>query len=155
MAIRKLAPADRPRLADLLRATKEFSSAEVDVALELIDACLEGDGDYRVLVADDDAGAVTGYVCFGHTSMTEATYDLYWIAVDPSRKGKGIGRALVAAMESEIRARGGKHVRVETESSAAYDATRAFYDALHYERAGVFTDFYRPGVDLVTYRRGL
>jgi ribosomal protein S18 acetylase RimI-like enzyme len=158
-----LRPADRSPLADLLAATTEFSAEEVEVALELIDSALAKEGDYEVLVADADddgsherAGSAAppiGYVCFGPTSMTEGTYDLYWIAVSPAQKGRGVGRALASAMERELSQRGARLVRVETESSSAYDATRAFYDALGYERAAVFADFYRPGVDLVTYRR--
>ena len=153
--IRKLTPADRSPLAELLAATKEFTPDEVEVALELIDSALTGSGDYEVLVAEseDPSQRVAGYVCFGATSMTEGTFDLYWIAVRPSLKGKGVGRALAAAMEDELAKRGARLVRVETESSASYDATRAFYDALGYERAAVFADFYRDGIDLVTYRR--
>lgn len=155
MTIRKLANADRLPLAELLAATKEFTPDEVEVALELIDASLEGSDDYHVLVAEDASGQAAGYICFGATAMTEGTFDLYWIAVRPVDKGKGLGRALVAAMEQSLVTLGARLVRVETESSSAYDATRAFYDALGYERAAVFRDFYRPGTDLVTYRRTL
>lgn len=154
MKIRRLEPGDRSPLSELLAQTREFTATEVEVALELIDATIAGDGDYEVLVAEDDA-RVVGYVCFGHTSMTESTYDLYWIAVSPSRKGKGVGRKLVDAMEHELRTRGAKQIRVETESSESYDATRAFYDRIGYERLSVFADFYRPGAALVTYRRTL
>ena len=155
--IRKLHPDDRSPLAELLAATNEFTPDEVEVALELIDTALAGSADYEVLVAEseDPRLRVAGYVCFGATSMTEGTFDLYWIAVRPSLKGKGVGRALAAAMEDELAKRGGRLVRVETESGASYDATRAFYDALGYERAAVFADFYRDGTDLVTYRRRL
>jgi ribosomal protein S18 acetylase RimI-like enzyme len=153
--VRKLKRADRSPLADLLAKTKEFSPPEVEVALELIDAVLAGDEDYEVLVAEDDSSqdhTACGYICFGPTSMTNGTYDLYWIAVHPSLKGKGIGRQLVHAMDEALSARDARLVRVETEGGAAYDATRAFYDSIGYERAAVFKDFYRPGVDLVTYR---
>jgi len=149
---RKLAPGDRSPLSEILAATPEFSPDEVEVALELIDSALGDAGDYFVLVAENAAREVVGYICYGATPMTESTYDLYWIAVRRSDKGRGYGRALVAAMDRDLRERGGTLVRVETESTPAYDATRAFYDALGYERAAVFRDFYRPGADLVTYR---
>ncbi|MBK6692336.1 MAG: GNAT family N-acetyltransferase [Myxococcales bacterium] len=151
-SIRKLVRADRSHLAEILAATAEFTPDEAEVALELIDSALEGGSDYEVLVAET-AAVPTGYICFGHTAMTQGTYDLYWVCVRPSDKGKGIGRALVAAMEAELTKRGALLVRVETEGSDAYDATRAFYDSIGYERAAVFADFYRPGVDLVTYRK--
>lgn len=154
--IRGLQRADRSHLADLLARTPEFSPPDVEVALELIDESLGESSDYEVLVAlDDEARGVVGYVCFGPTPMTEGTFDLYWIAVHPEQKGKGVGRALVRAMDAELRTRKARLVRVETESSLEFSSTRAFYDALGYERAAVFADFYRPGVDLVIYRHAV
>lgn len=152
--IRKLVPGDRSPLSELLSATREFSKDEVEVALELIDSSLAGERDYDVLVAEED-DAVGGYICYGATAMTDGTFDLYWIAVKPSLKGRGVGRRLVAEMERDLSSRGARLVRVETEGSDAYDATRAFYDRIGYERAAVFADFYRPGVDLVTYRKAI
>ncbi|WP_394825993.1 GNAT family N-acetyltransferase [Pendulispora albinea] len=150
--------AHRADLLALLRATSEFSAEEVQVALELMDASLGGDGDYRVRVDVDAAEAahrLRGYICYGPTPMTEGTYDLYWLAVDPALKGRGVGRALVAFMEAELEREGARLVRVETERSAAYHATCAFYDALAYERAATLRDFYAKGRDLVIYTRRL
>jgi len=156
--ITPLASAHRARLVDLVRATHEFSEDEKQVALELIDACLAGDSDYRVCVdvgeGDlDDAGTLRGYICYGPTPMTLGTYDLYWIAVDPARKGSGIGRTLVAHMEAELAREGARLVRVETEGSHEYAATRAFYEAIGYARAATLRDFYAEGRDLVIYTR--
>ena len=152
----RLAASHRAPLADLLRRTPEFTKDEVDVALELVDAALAGSPDYRFVVDEDEASrAVRGYVCFGKTPMTESTYDLYWIAVDPACKRGGIGRALARAMEAEIAADGGRLVRVETAGLDAYEATRAFYDGLGYEVVARIRDFYARGNDLVIYGRYL
>jgi ribosomal protein S18 acetylase RimI-like enzyme len=150
----RLAECHRAPLADLLRRTPEFTAEEVDVALELIDAGLAGSPDYRFLVDEDDATrAVRGYVCYGRTPMTEGAYDLYWIAVDPTVKRGGVGRALVRAMEAEIAQAGGWLVRVETAGLDAYEATRAFYAGLDYEVLARIRDFYARGNDLVIYGR--
>ncbi len=105
--------------------------------------------DYRVLVAED-AGTLAGYVCFGPTPMTEATWDLYWIAADPAARGKGVGHELLLAAEAYARARGGRQVRIETSSLSEYEATRRFYDRHRYAEAARLRDFYRAGDDLVT-----
>jgi ribosomal protein S18 acetylase RimI-like enzyme len=147
----RLAANHRGPLADLLARTREFTPDEVDVALELIDLGLAGSADYRFWIALDAQGKVAGYVCFGKTPMTSATYDLYWIAVDPAMKGAGIGRALVRKMEDEIRAEGAHLVRVETAGLDAYVATRAFYDRIDYEVVARIRDFYARGNDLVVY----
>ena len=158
-----LVTAHRAPLAEILRATPEFTAEEVGVALEIIDAALGGEAHYHIWVetsdeggeGSDDARHVRGYVCFGPTPMTEGTYDLYWIVVNPAHKGKKIGRALVRHMEEELRKVNARLVRVETEGTAAYAATCAFYEALGYERIATIRDFYRVGNDLVIYGRYL
>jgi ribosomal protein S18 acetylase RimI-like enzyme len=141
----------RAPLASLLERTPEFTPEEVTVALELIDAGLAGSPDYRFWIDLDETDAVRGYICFGRTPMTEGTYDLYWIAVDPDRKVQGIGRGLVAAMEQEITTQAAYLVRVETAGAPAYAPTRAFYDRIGYEVVARIRDFYARGNDLLVY----
>jgi ribosomal protein S18 acetylase RimI-like enzyme len=152
--LKRLAPNHRAPLADLLARTREFNAAEASVALELIDLAIAGQADYRFWV-DEDGGRVRGYVCFGKTPMTEGTYDMYWIAVDPDVKGRGVGRSLVRAMEEEIAREGAILVRVETSGQPAYAATRAFYERAGYEVVARIRDFYARGNDLVIYGRYL
>jgi ribosomal protein S18 acetylase RimI-like enzyme len=83
--------------------------------------------------------------------MTRATYDLYWIAVAPALKGRGIGRSLVARMEDELAAEGAKLVRLETASLDAYADTRSFYARVGYEVLARIKDFYWDGNDLLIY----
>ena len=153
----RLAASLRGPLADLLARTREFTADEVEVALELIDAALAGSRDYRFLVDVEDGApgnqALTprGYVCFGRTPMTAGTCDLYWIAVDPACKGRGVGRGLVTAMEEELAREGAYLVRVETAGAPGYAATRAFYDRIGYEVVARIRDFYARGNDLVIY----
>lgn len=145
-------PEDREALSELLHRIENFTPDEVVVALELVDAAIRdprGSG-YEVLVARDDAGTVVGYVCFGPTPMTEGTFDLYWIAVDPDARGRGVGRCLHEAMLANLKGRGVRLVRIETSSKDAYDGTLRFYEALGYEVVSRVRDFYRPGDDLVT-----
>lgn len=156
LALRPVAPADRPALADILARTPHFAPDEVDVALELIDEALErpAETSYRVLVAADPGlpGAPpVGYVCFGRTPMTDGTFDLYWIVVDPARRGGGIGRRLWEACARAVTADGGTLVRVETSSVELYEDTQRFYERIGLDEVARIADFYRPGDDLVTY----
>jgi ribosomal protein S18 acetylase RimI-like enzyme len=133
-----------------VRATGAFTEEEVGVALELVDeGLLPGGGGYEFLVAEGPAGEVLGYSCFGSTPLTEGTYDLYWIAVNPSLQGRGVGRALVRASEDAVRRQGGRLLLVETASKPSYDATRAFYARVGYREVARVPDFYRPGDDKV------
>jgi ribosomal protein S18 acetylase RimI-like enzyme len=82
--------------------------------------------------------------------MTAATWDLYWIATFGESRGRGVGSALVAAMEGAIRERGGRQVRVETSSRGEYGGARGFYARHGYLEAARLPGFYGPGDDLVT-----
>jgi ribosomal protein S18 acetylase RimI-like enzyme len=149
-----LAASDRAAIESIVRRTGVFRPEEVAVALELVDIGLSGDDrGYRFVVVED--GAVVGYACFGHASMTEGVYDLYWIAVDPARQGEGIGRKLLARVEDAVRASGGRMLLVETESTEPYEATRRFYERAGYPELARVRDYYRPGADKVILGRVL
>jgi ribosomal protein S18 acetylase RimI-like enzyme len=133
-----------------------FTPEEISVALELIDGALaEPGGEYRVLVAETDVpGGLAGYICYGPTPMTEGTWDLYWVATHPAARGRGVARALVERMESELREVGARNVRVETSQSEGYGAAHGFYARMSYPVVARFPDFYKPGDDLlVMYKR--
>lgn len=156
MVVRPPRSADRARLVEALRSDATFTDEEVAVALELIDAALEEpDGDYLVRVAELPDVPVAGYVCFGHTPMTQSTFDLYWIVTHARARGRGVASGLIRAMEDEVRARGGTHVRVETSEQESHGPARRLYARLDYPEAARFADFYSPGDDLIVYYKGL
>ncbi len=100
-------------------------------------------------------GELCGYICFGPTPMTEATWDLYWIAVVPDVQGRGIGRSLFEAFAERMRARGGRQVRIETSSQESYTATGGFYERLGFRLEARLRDFYALGDDLLIFYRQL
>lgn len=142
----------------LLRRIENFTPEEVQVAIELLDEAIARplQSGYRCIVAVEPQGADEarlGYLCYGKTPMTECTYDLYWIAVDPAARGRGIGKALHGAFETTIVQEGAKNIRVETSKKESYDGTLRFYIELSYVECGRIPDFYRDGDDLVTLLR--
>jgi ribosomal protein S18 acetylase RimI-like enzyme len=121
----------------------------VGVAIELVDLSLQPNNpDYKILVADRD-GTLVGYVCYGPTPMTEGTYDLYWIASDPTVRGQGIGASLISGMEADLRRIQARIIRVETSATEAYGPTRGFYASMKYTEEARIRDFYKVGDDLI------
>ena len=130
--------------------------------MELVDAALAKaeSNTYEVLVAGAPAGGargpdVLGYVCFGATPMTDATFDLYWIVVDPMERGRGVGTALLAATEEALRLRRARTLRIETSSQEGQGGAARFYVRHGYAEVGRIADFYRPGDDLLTFAKRL
>jgi ribosomal protein S18 acetylase RimI-like enzyme len=128
-----------------------FRPDEVEVALEVFQDAVTAPGkDYCALGAYDDDQLV-GFACYGLTPCTVATWDLYWIAVDPRSFRQGVGRQLMSACEEQIRTSGGRLVVVETASRPDYAATRAFYEALGYAPAAHIPEYYAPDDDLIVF----
>jgi ribosomal protein S18 acetylase RimI-like enzyme len=150
MRLGQLRPDDRARLAELLVATGAFHTDEVDVALSLFDlSSRESTTDYEFIGAYDDAERLIGYACFGPTPSTDGTYDLYWLAVDPTAQKQGAGRALVREVQRVLGARGARLLVVETSSRPDYAGTRAFYLATGYAETARVKDFYAPADDRI------
>lgn len=150
MILRALAPTDRPALVDLLTRTTHFTAAEVTLALELIDLTIaDPHCGYQFLVADLPDHPVSGYICWGATPITHASYDVYWLVVDATLRRRGIGRQLCAALEQRVCAAGGGNIRLETSGKPQYTDTIQFYLQVGYRIAARLADFYAPGDDLV------
>jgi ribosomal protein S18 acetylase RimI-like enzyme len=157
MAIRPFQKEDVHPLVELIQATKVFREEEVAVARELMEIVAEDKDqkDYVIATYADENNTVLGYYCVGHTPMTETTYDLYWIAVDPQAHGKGIGKKLLRHCEDYVRQQGGKLIIAETSSMEKYNNTRLFYEHQHYTEASRVNDYYAPGDGLVVYLKYL
>ncbi|WP_239015163.1 GNAT family N-acetyltransferase [Archangium violaceum] len=127
----------------------------MECAIELVDLALQPNNrDYKILVADRD-GKLVGYICYGPTPMTEGTYDLYWIASDPTVRGQGVGASLVAGMEADLRRQQGRLIRVETSATEAYGPTRGFYASMKYMEEARIREFYKAGDDLIILTKRL
>ena len=153
---RVLTAADRQPIGRLLAESGFFNAEELAVALELVDDRLEaGDAShYRFLVAEV-ADMVVGYACWGPIPGTVQSVDLYWIAVDPTSQGQGVGRALLEATERWIAESGRSRVYVETAGRGQYEPTRAFYRACGYRTVVELDDFYAPGDGKVIFLKVL
>jgi ribosomal protein S18 acetylase RimI-like enzyme len=154
--IRPMTEEDKLSIMQILDNTTEFKPSEIVVAEELIDSylgapCRSG---YHILVGELNS-VVAGYICFGPTALTDATWDIYWMAVAPDKQGQGIGSALLKSAEENIREAEGRLAIIETSSIPAYDKTRQFHIRHGYETVARIPDFYAPGDDKVILRKRL
>lgn len=132
-----------------------FTDEEVDIAMELIDLVLGGQGqkDYQIACATDDQDRLLGYICYGPIPMTVGGFDLYWIVVDPGGQGQKVGSGLLNYMEEEARRSKGRMILADTSSIPSYERARAFYLKRGFKEVARIADYYWEGNDRITYRK--
>ncbi len=155
--IREMRKEDRESVQKILVDTKKFTQEEIDVAMETIDIYLNNHSpkDYFIFTAVLEDNSVAGFINFGLVPITEGTYDIYWIAVDPACQGRGMGTVLVSFAEEKIKAMEGHMICIETSSTEKYLPTQQFYEKLGYVLESRIRDFYRIGDDRMIYIKRL
>lgn len=149
-------PADVDAVRALVAATGFFRDDEIAIAAELVEERLDrGAASGYEFVLADHGDALVGYACYGLIPCSTVSWDLYWIAVDPDLQGSGLGRRLLATVESRVRAGGGLALYAETSGRPRYRPTRAFYGRAGFAESAVFDDFYARDDDKVVFVKRL
>lgn len=138
VAIRRstLASSDAARLIGALNAELSATFPEPGATHFSLDAAQirPGDGAFVVAYLDDVAVG-----CGAVRLLDEATAELKRMYVDPSVRGRGIGRALVDALESEARQLGITRIVLETGTRLA--PAIKLYEAAGYARIPLFGEY--------------
>lgn len=153
MKIRPLVSKDKERLRRMVIETGVFTGEEVGVAMELIDIVIgnEDQKDYRIICSVDDQDQPLGYICYGPVPMTQGTFDLYWIVIDPEIQGQKIGSELLDYLEKEVRRLKGRMILADTSSIPSYEKAQMFYLRKGFQEAARVADYYWEGNDRITY----
>lgn len=125
-----------------MTAFRDITDADVEAVVALWTACgltrawndpykdiafARAGADSTILVAED-GGQIIASVMAGHDGHRGM---LYYVAVDPARQGKGLGKAAVRAAEAWLGERGVWKVNLLVRSEN--EKVRGFYEALGYE----------------------
>jgi GNAT superfamily N-acetyltransferase len=145
-------PSDRESVPAILEATGYFRPDEIDVAVELVEERLaRGIASGYEFVFAEVGPSLAGYACYGPIACTAASFDLYWIAVHPQWQRHGLGRRILAAVESRVIAAGGERIYIDTSGRQQYAPTRAFYERNGFRCEAILREFYAPSDDRVIY----
>lgn len=142
---------DLVEIAPILDATGLFPSEMLPAMAE---PYLEGAEPHVWLVACQGED-VLGFAYCEPERITDRTFNLLAIAVEPSWQSRGVGQQLVVAVEQELRASGARVLLVETSSLPEFERTRSFYDRLGFAREAVIREFYAEGDDKVVFWKKL
>ena len=150
--IRKIKQVDTKKIEKILNKIPIFSEVEVKVGMELVNIAASDieQTDYNVFVYEEEEN-IYGYYCTGKRPLTDAVYDLYWIAVDPESKKKGIGKELLNHAENFVLEKQGRWLLAETSSKESYEKTRNFYLRNNFSVIAQINDFYAVGDSLIIF----
>src|SRR3569623_1576160 len=82
------------QLVALTEATAFFQAHEIETLRGALEAYFAGETGH-VCSASETEGQLDGYVYLGDADMAARTWYVWWIAVDPSTQGRGVGRELL------------------------------------------------------------
>ncbi len=137
---------DRKTVRQITESSGFFNSEEIGIADELICAALKcGTQSGYHFIFTETEGKVNGFSIYGPITGTKSSFDLYWIAVLDSIRGKGIGSTLLRETEKQISHLGGRRIYVETSSQSRYKPTHYFYQKHGYIETAIIPDFYDSG----------
>ncbi|MEJ2617069.1 MAG: GNAT family N-acetyltransferase [Ignavibacteriaceae bacterium] len=141
--IRKIKQVDVEEIERILNKIPIFSEAEIKVGMELVNIAASDieQTDYNVFVYEEDK-KIYGYYCIGRRPLTDAVYDLYWIAVDPE---------LLQHAENFVLEKQGRWLLAETSSKQSYEKTRNFYLRNNFTVIAQINDFYTVGDSLIIF----
>jgi ribosomal protein S18 acetylase RimI-like enzyme len=148
---------DADAIETLIRRTGVFNEEEIEFARELVEETLakgEETAGYYFLFADGEHG-LEGYACLGMIPGTNRRCELYWIAVDPNARRRGLGRRLQHAAEDLARDLDAVYLIAETSTVPAYAAARGFYLSGGFELIAEVPDWHDDGDGNAIFRKRL
>jgi GNAT superfamily N-acetyltransferase len=148
---------DRAAIYDILMTSGLFGETDADCVDEMfLETWHKPRPDaYRWLSATDADGHMHGFACYGVESLTQDTWDLFWICVRRETRGIGVGRALIDAAVANARAAHGRVMVIYTSSTEKYAPARRLYEAAGFAQKAAIPDYYSDGDSLHIYWKRL
>ncbi len=113
-----------------------------------------GDGSFWV-TDHDTADGVAGIAYCEPERMTDRTWNIQFIAIQPGCQRKGRGAALLAHVLDTLRQRQARIVLVDTSGQPSFDYVRSFYRSAGFTEEARIREFYQAGDDKVTFWKSL
>ena len=144
--------ADVAGLKPILDKTELFPSEMLD---EMISSFLTEEAPDQIWLTCRDADGPVGF-CFARLEpLTNGTWNMLALAVDPDRQGTGVGGAIVAELENRLSQKGARVLIAETSGREDFALIWAFYAIQGFDCVSTIPQFWDVGDDKLTYHKEL
>lgn len=140
---------DIPDLSNIVHDTELFPPEM------LADLLAEGKAQGHFWLTARDGQQVLGLVFAEPEPLTGGTWNMRALAVAPLNQGRGVGKALVCALEQALKQAGHRLLLVDTSGANAFAGTRAFYRATGYRQVAEIADYWSEGDAKITFAKSL
>ena len=121
--IRRAEARDAGAIARLAERSEMFPADMLD---GMIAPFLAGAPEPRWYVAEAESDLL-GFLYSDAEVLTDGTHNLKAMATAPEARGRGVGSALITALEEDLASNGQRLLLVETSSADAFNETQVFY----------------------------
>ncbi|MGU3163646.1 GNAT family N-acetyltransferase [Vibrio cholerae] len=149
--LRQLQLADKAKMLALVTKTQMFEAEEILFIADSFEANTNG----AIWFGSFDNEQMTGVAYCVPMEMTNETWNVLMLLVDPDLHRSGIGKALMRLMESTLTEQGKRLLIVETSSTDDFQTARAFYHAIGYSKQGTIEHYYDNDDHKITFTKKL
>ncbi len=149
--IRKLNSADKASILSLAKKSQMFEAEEIDYIGESFDNSQQS----TLWFGAFEGESMIGVAYCEPMEMTNKTWNVLMLLVDPENHRKGIGKALMSLMEETLSEQSQRLLLVETSSQPDFEVARNFYRAIGYLEWGVIEHYYDQGDHKLTFTKAL
>jgi len=137
---------------DIAKRVGVFKPAELAVLKEVLEDYYKNPQSSYCIFDERKEDKIIGFVIFGKASLTDFSWDIYWLIVGKDSQGKGFGKRLIKRIEEFIFTKYDRAVlRVETSLKKEYLHARNLYQKMGFSKAGEIPNFYSKEDSLIIY----
>jgi ribosomal protein S18 acetylase RimI-like enzyme len=133
-----------------------FTEEEIEFMTGLVDSFLNNsqeEGHYWVVSKEQEEVNAVAY--YAPETFAHEVYNLYFIGVNPTEQGKGIGSNMIKFIENHLQNLNQRMLLVETSSLPKFEKTRQFYQKQGFTKEAVIREYYKEGDDKIVFWKKL
>jgi ribosomal protein S18 acetylase RimI-like enzyme len=149
--IRNVTSKDTVAVIALAEASSLFNLDGIAQIKERLADYISGNNDIWFIAVDEEKPE--GVLYCSSEPMTDGTWNILMLLVNPHLQRQGRGSLLINHIEKTLATRGARLVIVETSSVDDFEQARAFYYKCGYTEEARIRNFYKTGEDKVVFSK--